>query len=767
MLDELDAILMKVADNADSNASRTTVLEIIQEIQLQRLTLEQDFYHAVVQAFHDFDRGKSSLSKEEGSTGKLGQLSLVDKDDFEITVEITGIVTNAEDQFSQELYALNHRLAVINGGTKLGERNAALPSGPVHLCEAFLTSIDSIALNLELKIQLLKSFQTYVVNQAGPIYDEFNASLARAGVLPNLTIGDAGSSSYVIKERKLPQKQVENRPAATLDRDSASAGSRQTPRFRSDEQVVSDFTGYYRESPEDEDLKQALFQGISQILAQRTHGQRLSSKQIRPGYAGTVIQEGISTTNLAELVLELNSLQQTSIPQVGTTNLNLDAIRDSFVLQIEKLSEILQRQQVTTADADMIDLVGMLFEMILEDQTLPDAVKALLSHLHTPFLKIAVLDKKFFVRGQHPARRLLNALSQAGSLCRGTDSSSHRILLKMRDVVHKIVKNFQDNTEMFSSLLEEFNGFMAADRRRAMMIEQRTVEAARGREKLQSARHTVSHEIVERLSSRSLPNFVESLLMGAWANYLVITLLRAGENSQEWLSVLETTDELIWSVQPKKNEDERSLLRVKLPALVETVKAGLEISGDIESDVETILMNLEDCHRSVLAIRKKVDPLSAKKQRPNSLPQHAGISGSVPTRELSTEDRLKQWKEIIPKEWQEDLSENVINQPAEIAVGPERQALLDSLQHLEFGSWFEFFDEEKKIHTRGKLAWINKTTSKLLFVNQGGRQVAVRLLSGFADDLEQGRAKRIEPETTPFVDKALKSIQDLLNKQSI
>ena len=52
-----------------------------------------------------------------------------------------------------------------------------------------------------------------------------------------------------------------------------------------------------------------------------------------------------------------------------------------------------------------IDLVGMLFEYMLSDEHLPDSVKALLSYLHTPFLKIAFIDKDFFEQPEHPARK--------------------------------------------------------------------------------------------------------------------------------------------------------------------------------------------------------------------------------------------------------------------------------------------------------------------------------------------------------------------------
>ena len=767
MLDDTDEILLKIADTAVSDAARTVVFEGIQEINIRRLSIEQDFYHAIVDGFHSFDQGKIGATKEERASRKLGQLSLVDKDDFEVTVAITGIVTSAQSNYSETLYALNHRLAVINGGTKLGERSAALPSGPKHLCEAFLISIDSTELPLEVKIPLLKSFQNYVVNQAGPIYDEFNTSLIRAGVLPHLTLGVPGTGRRTKPSEADNSAQSAERINAAPPTPPAEMREAVSPAAWSDEQYAAKLTGYYPGGNEDEDLKQALFQGISQILSQRRHGRPLAPGQIRPGSAGTVAPEGITSTNLAELVLELNRLQQRSVPYLGATDQNMHSVRDSFTTQIEKLGEILSQQQVASADADVIDLVGMLFEMILDDDSLPDAVKALLSHLHTPFLKIAVLDKKFFIRGQHPARRLLNAMSQAGGLCTGGDGPSLSIISKMREIVNRIVKDFEDNTEIFSSLLDEFTTFMTDHHRRSIMMEKRAVEAAKGREKLQSARRTVSHEIVNRLVNHSVPKVAESLLMGPWANYLVITLLRSGEKSREWLLASETTDDLIWSVEPKTTEAERSQLKLKLPKLVDTLRAGLNIAGDVESDVETMLRHLESCHKAVLATpRHRAEPVAPEKPAP--LPERSAArpeAASSVTVE-STQQRMEQLKNIIPEEWRQALSEDVDNHPDGNEVGPERKALLESLRQLEFGTWFEFYDEAKDIYQRGKLAWINTTTSKYMFVNQGGRQIAVKSLQDLAQELECNHAKIIDMERVPFVDRALKSIQELLGKET-
>ncbi len=757
MLDDVDEILIKFADRSDSDAARNQTFEVIQEIQLRRLTIEQDFFREVAEGFIKFDQGKIEPNKPAQNNKKLDKLSLVDKDDFEITVIVTNISTNGLDRFSEELYALNQRLAVINGGTKLGEHSAALPTGPKHLCDAFLTAMRSIEMNVETMVCLLNSFNKYVIQNAGGPYNEFNASLIRSGVLANLSLGAAQGYSNPQTARTPPG----------VDQNAASPEP--VPQGHADQmtdpQYEADLTGYSTQSTinhEEEELKQALFQGISEILSRRRHGQPVQGGQVRPGAIGVQSNPSTTTTNLTDLVLELNRLQQTSVPYVvqAPIDQSISSIKDVFSEQIGKLSEIMGRQQVESADADIIDLVGMIFEVILDDEHLPDAVKALLSHLHTPFLKIAVLDKKFFVRNQHPARRLLNALSRAGSLCDSGDGASLGIIAKMREIVNKILEEFDDNTEIFTELLEEFTAFMTSFNRRTMMTEKRSVQAAKGREKLQTARRTVSHEVVNRMVDHGIPKVVESLLMGPWANYLVITLLRSGANSPEWISSLETTDDLIWSVERKKTEDDRQLLRLKLPKIVDAVRAGLDLAGDPDLKENIILKELEACHKAALAEPKAAAP--SVSAQPETEPDPLAAVETVE----SVEKRLGKLKEIVPEEWRETLADEEREIEAASNASPERQSLLDSLRKLEFGTWFEFIDQEKDISQRGKLAWVNTTTSNYMFVNEGGRQIGVKSLYNLADELESGQAKIIDEEKTPFVDRALKSIHGLLNKES-
>ena len=144
-----------------------------------------------------------------------------------------------------------------------------------------------------------------------------------------------------------------------------------------------------------------------------------------------------------------------------------------------------QRSAQLGQDEDTIDLVGMLFDYAVQDRNLPAPIQALLGRLQIPYLKVALMDRDFVARKAHPARRLLDDVAQA---CVGWSEESdkdQRLYNKVQEVVGTLLREFDDDTGVFERLNTDFNDFVDKNRKRAELVERRTAEAARGREKLE------------------------------------------------------------------------------------------------------------------------------------------------------------------------------------------------------------------------------------------------------------------------------------------
>ncbi|NBF18526.1 DUF1631 family protein, partial [Pseudomonas sp. Fl4BN2] len=138
-----------------------------------------------------------------------------------------------------------------------------------------------------------------------------------------------------------------------------------------------------------------------------------------------------------------------------------------------------------------------------------------------------VLDKSFFSRGSHPARRLMNEIAAAAMGWGGCDDHQRDSLyLRIEQVVQRLLSEFTDDPAIFSELLADFLAFTADERRRAELLEQRTRDAEEGRAKAEMARRRVEQALNEALLGKVLPHKVVDFVRDAWSQVLLLSFLK-------------------------------------------------------------------------------------------------------------------------------------------------------------------------------------------------------------------------------------------------
>jgi len=381
----------------------------------------------------------------------------------------------------------------------------------------------------------------------------------------------------------------------------------------------------------------------------------------------------------------------------------------------------------------VIDLVGMLFDFILDDDNLPHSCKTALSHLHTPYLKVALQDKALFTQHQHPARRLLNTMAQAGVLY-GGEGDERGLLAKIHWVVERVIHGFTGDLLLFDNLLEEFNEFVATLKHKVELREKRAVEAAKGRDRLLGARQQAVAVIHNVLRERQLPSVIHNFLELTWADVLVFVLLRHGERSAEWQRAGEVAEQLAWSGTPL-DADGRSRLQNVRVTLLDELRKGLELLGGYHEDgIRRLLQDIVACQHAVQA------------QQPQLAAQIKSQLQESPLGAMLGEDAVL--AEPVKREGQ---------------LTARAQALIKELQQVEFGTWFEFVQGKDTLTL--KLSWFSPTTHNYMFVDHSGQRVAVKPIRQLANEMEQGLARIVAPErSAPLVDRALGAIYRVLQR---
>ncbi len=241
----------------------------------------------------------------------------------------------------------------------------------------------------------------------------------------------------------------------------------------------------------------------------------------------------------------------------------------------------------------------------------------------------------------------------------------------------------------------------------------------------------------EKLESTALPEEISEFLTEHWLNLLVLSHLKHGDESHEWIDAIQLIDDLIWASQA--HNDSKSLSRYEKikPSLSSRISEGMaQISTTSEAGQECI-NNLE----------KTLDEL------------HSSQFGDVQMRPLSTSqaESLGHTPGSGSKSWQE-------------MTGVERQQArymqltyeyIRKAEQLPLQTWLSFEDNKTGKVTRCKLASRIDSSDTYVFVNRFGFKAIERQRKDFACDMQAGRVTILEKGN--LFDRAMGNVLNSLN----
>ncbi len=741
LFENVDDALFHLAERAESNAVQVQFFDGMREVRKKRQLVERMFQEQLSQIFNDFANGNLKPVRPEVAHSSNAGLSLVDDQQLEDSLAISSMVAKAENRLARTLHLVNQRLSVISGGNAV--EDASNPIGPAPLCQAFRIVVREFELNVQVKLIIYKLFDRYVMSGLEPLYEEVNAELIKAGVLPQIRHQLPASA----RNRGAPAgpPRAPGEPQSAGPDGNAGAGG------------YAD-AGY---DPITSELQAELYSTLRGLLASRRPAQQEyfgNGGEGGGGYAGSGM--GVPNLSPTDLLSALTILQSQS--QVNQANADSVADAAKIVQQIKQ--EMLEQAQrlggtatnhysVSSADEDTIDLVGMLFEFILQDRNLPPQIQALIGRLQIPYLKIAILDKHLFAQKTHPARRLLDAMAEAGKSWSAESDVDNKLYDRIKSVVETILSEFDDDLAVIEHELAGFEQFLHQHKRRAELAEQRAAEVTRGREKLHTARRDAAREILNRIGNRELAPVVHNVLSRPWANYLVLTDLRHGKDSDEWKNALRFADEFVWSSLPKKTDAEKARLRTLLPQLEKALKHGLGTVAYHEGDVRTLMQELSSFYQGLL--NGEIFEVKTAKE---VITDNAAAEAEQDTRGSTT-------SKDSPAANQSPVEEIVLTSGSIEPEQPEEDVgddeFVDAAKNMKVGNWIEFIDEGDN-RERAKLSWISPISSKYLFVNRRGLKVCDKTIAALAVELRRGSAVLLEE--VPLFDRALDAIVERLRQ---
>ena len=696
---ELENSLFQSAERAGNSGEQHRKFEALRAIKDGRAHVLPRFQRRIESDLAQVRRDAAPPPPPALRGAAGASLELVDADVLEENLGLQEIAGKADVRNSQALHAYTHRFAVIAGSAV--PPSEAVPLGPTRLTDAFRYALADIPLDIEHRLIAYRQFDRAVMLELAPFYDRVNTWLAGQRVLPHLQHPAYRRPDIAHAEVPLPDAE----PAAADEPDTAAVrapapppGPGRAARHRSQE-----FSG-----PE-------LFNTLRDLLGakRRAEGETLP------------IDANLQPASRDDLQSVLGALQHAPLSPTQAARYDSEHFKNMLQVKLRRASPTGSTLGLGEEDQDTVDLIGMLFDYVTRNVRDGSGARSLLTRLHVPVLRVALGDKSFFTRNDHPARELLNTIAETGTRWFDDgDDSDPDLTRKMQVVVDHVTSDFDGDLSVFEKLLGDLTTHMQLLARRAEVVERRHIDAARGRDRLEVARENARTAIIRILQATQPAPRVRALLEQAWTDALALSALREGPDGSEF----------------KRRLDVAESLAQRGPTPLGASADDEVVQQELESGLRQVGLHDED-------VRGLIDNLHA--QAP---------SGPAADRLRRIDDALKD----KPRLGGESVSTASAKADESIPLTALEADCLAQLKRTPFGTWFEFVKNQQGETVRRKLAWFSPLTGHCLFVNQRGARTDDFTLELLAREMARGQARIADLEQPSMMDRAWKAIVDLL-----
>ena len=673
------------------------------------LVLRQHSASQVVQFRQQIERGFDDFMGAHARAHDAA-LGLIDEQHLHFHLAGQRLGEILDQRYQPLLQQMNERLGILAAALHVAP--GLNPVTPSRLATVFIEAFGDACLPDALAELLFHQYQQELVRVLDDLYTRINALLAAAGYLAFPVAAESA--------RRSPMQ----------------AGRRPSP---DDEQVAPRFTAPATSAPETPQVRVAAAGPAQSTPLPRTPDQlaglRAQLHAWRNGAQHGESQQGIPQRCMlpgrelrVQEVVSIASLLQAEPAEVyaralATSGRLAEAIRDNLTEGARRLGLSPDQTRLGVDQEDAIDLVAMVFEALFRNHSLQDRARHLYARLVLPYVKVALHDDAMFVHPEHPARRLLDAITEA---CEGNDAANaqdRELFERVAAVSQRVAAEFNEDLAVFELAHAELEELLQQQRRRVELQADRAAKATYGRERLVDARTQADHAVQRRLAARPLTQAVADFLSTRWRHYMVQTLLRDGADSARHAEATRLGDTLVEAdrlAETGRGHDLADCLIALEPAIVQC----LATSGLDDSAAR---------HGMAWLVGALADPAS---------PRQLHVLASRSVDEGGRDD---------PHLWLAGGTDTVPHDPDVAAL----------MRRLQPGEWLRMVDPQHAA-TAVKVAWISPLTSRLLLVNRRGLRVLAASAEELAGLVGAGRLM-VGGENAPFAE-AMRQLRHRLDQ---
>ncbi|MFK8013784.1 MAG: DUF1631 family protein [Marinicellaceae bacterium] len=713
--------LFELAENAKSNQQEVTLFEQYNLLKKSSGKL-MDFLSAVIQSMPD--EITEQISHEEDEV----KLSLVEDEILEISLALTQLESVLDIKFSKYLFALEKRLKILFATRKISKDN--MPFGVVSICWIFSQTFENSGSDVKTKVLLIECLKKQCGEDLLDVYKKIDDVFIKAGILPNIKT-----------ENKKPKK--ENIEKLNNEHDNlnefsknnqGSQSTRQDQLSGKGQQEGYNQFGHNKQETSDGQFSQTLNNESSQSIGASEGSE---SNQVSRG----------GSSNLVNSIFDLmNQDKQMSSSQSGLTSIENSVMDETLqnlskitsiaagATEIDKLKEMILDNvrnetgmfypELNTKQQNSLDVMGMFYDHVKQDDMIDSNILSSLNAINIPLIRTAIKDDKFFTNGNHPARQYLEKIIYAAQKWHGTP-----VVKKLHQFSSHLASDYDGSDDSFNSANEDLESFLKTTETRAKNTEEKWVNSAKGKEKLDYSRMKVEG-IVDEISNIAVPEFVKNVIKYVIQDALTLTLLRHGENSDEWNKNIAMSN----TIAKLANGDEVKNLtpKQKIESL-HRLDQTMDDLGFSENDRKATIQNVKECSQA--AVVNKLDENI-------ELDNVASINKNKIDLNKSNAAKIEDIRELTAQE----------------------KSQLTRIKLMPYGTLFDFIINQQRDKIRRKLSWFSPVSNKALFVSMLGNKPYEKSLNAIAIDLARKNIIVIKLEEKKYFNQVMQGIFSKLKK---
>jgi hypothetical protein len=713
MLEKADAALSELSTKTQNRETQKLYLETMEVVRTQRAAFGKLFHTRFLGEFKDRTNkvkkigGNFSDFDPDASTFEL---SLVADDDLAETLKFNEMAAKLRKICDEEINALDQRMGVLLGDASLQSEDS--PLSPNAICDAYKKTCRKLVEDAALRPVFLKLFDDHVADAIRSIYKAVNELLVQNAILPKIRFSVSKKD-----EGKAPKK-----------------GKKKGEKAEGDD-----------EEEEDEADSGDMFAALQKLFAGAGAG--------GPGGPGSGVGIGGGPVLAgAELLGSLTKLQLEGLAALGASGGQLPSgaaiTPTTNVLNELKSSEV--GSSMGQMDAMTLDVVAMLFDQLFDDPKIPLGAKGLIGRLQIPMLKVAIADKEVFSKKTHPARVLLDTLGEIAIRLPADFNIGSPLFAHLETILQELVTGYQDDVEIFNIVRDQLIALMAREDERIQKESQQAAERVLQEEALAVAKSVAQQELQARVSVHPLPGAVLEFLAEQWLKLMMLIHVKRGVTSDAWKNAIEAMDQLIWSVQPKDNSDDRRKLATIVPPLIKRIGAGMEVAG-IEHEVrEFFFAELMKIHTKIMGA-----PLKGKDDAP-AAPVDAGAAAAALDFTASITIRNPYGAGEVQVNASELAEADSAANASQRGYGASKANYPDDLKQ---GDWVEFKitkEGEQEEVRPVRLIFVSPRKTRYIFADRGEKEYIECTRSEITRRFRTGEAVYMEEEPeVPFFERIM------------